>query len=495
MMLRFSPTVLVGRLIALAFVVAITAPIATCSPPVSILDQIQATGFLRVATVNSPTTYYSGPLGDEGFEYDLFKGFADHLGVALDLQVLDSVAAVLDAVATGRAHIGAAGLGVTDNRKAQVRFSRPTRTVVPQLVYRMREHKPKSLDDLANGRLVVVAGSAVSERLEALQADYPGLHWEESAQFESEDLLVQVIEGQINYTIANSDLVSINQRYYPFLRVAFDLEDPQHLAWALPLDGALLDQAVNDYLDSVGDIELARMRDRYFGHIDKVGYFGAVTLATHAETRLPKYRADFEKAAEAHGLDWRVLAAVGYQESHWQVDAVSMTGVRGLMQITEETADFLGIDDRLDPKQAIEGAARYLKHLKDALPPEIQEPDRSWMMLASYNQGLGHLNDARIVTARNGGDPNRWPDVRANLPLLMQPKVYRTLKHGYARGSEAVTYVGNIRTYYDMLVWITGGTRLAETAEPGDDAEPVTAEPPTLERERFDPLDIDTPIL
>ena len=180
-----------------------------------------------------------------------------------------------------------------------------------------------------------------------------------------------------------------------------------------------------------------------------------MTLATHVDTRLARYRDIFQKAGDKTGLDWRLLAAIGYQESHWDSDATSPTGVRGIMQLTVDTANFLRLTDREDPVQSIFGGSRYFKQIADQLPTDIPEPDRTWMALAAYNMGVGHLLDARILTEARGGNPNRWLDVRDALPLLSQPRWYARTKHGYARCHQAVIYVGNIRSYYDMLVWIT----------------------------------------
>ncbi|MGQ0587426.1 MAG: membrane-bound lytic murein transglycosylase MltF, partial [Gammaproteobacteria bacterium] len=292
--------------------------------------------------------------------------------------------------------------------------------------------------------------------------------------------------GQAEYTVTPSDLVAINQRYYPKLRVAFSMSDSQDVGWAFaPGDDSLLGAALG-FLDRLDPKVLAQIRDRHFGHVAQVGHYGALALATHAQTRLPRYRKVFEESATRHGLDWRLLAAVGYQESLWDPRAVSPTGVRGLMQITTDTAAFLKIDDRLDPAQSIRGAARYLQRIHGVLPPEIAEPDRTWMTLAAYNVGIGHVIDAREITKLQGGDPNRWVEVRSHLPLLTQAKWYKKTKYGYARGHEAVTYVGNIRTYYDMLSWLTGGPRTARIEPP--------VEPPE-EKKPEDPLNINSPVL
>jgi membrane-bound lytic murein transglycosylase F len=159
----------------------------------------------------------------------------------------------------------------------------------------------------------------------------------------------------------------------------------------------------------------------------------------------------FEEAELASGVDWRLVAALAYQESHWDAAATSPTGVRGLMMLTEETADRLQIKDRLDARASILGGARYFALLKDALPPRLPEPDRTYLALAAYNIGIGHLEDARILAQRSGLNPDKWQDVRQVISKLAEPDTYQSLKHGYARGGEATQLVDNIRNYYDIL--------------------------------------------
>ncbi|SFF36993.1 membrane-bound lytic murein transglycosylase F [Fontimonas thermophila] len=479
-LMRLGPLLLVGAWLTL---------ISTCSPRPSLLEEVRTLGVLRVATVNSPTTYYIGPAGEPaGFEYDLVAGFAKWLGVELELRLAANPPEATEMVRSGTAHLAAAGIGVSESRKAHLRFTRPVQTVTPMLVYRKGSDRPQDLGSL-RGTLRIIAGGVHAERLRQLKAErYPQLAWEETADAESEELLLAVASGEIDYTIANSDLIALNQRYYPELRVAFPVGDAQPLAWAFPADRdrSLLD-AAERYLEEIGEAELARLHDRYYGHVEHVDDYGVMTLATHVQTRLPRYRQAFEHAASQTGLDWRLLAAIGYQESHWDADATSPTGVRGIMQLTAATAALLAID-REDPTQSILGGARYFRQLLDKLPPEITEPDRTWLALAAYNMGYGHLLDARELTRELGGDPNRWLDVRERLPLLTQYKWHSRTKYGYARGHQARIYVGNVRTYYDMLVWMTGIPAMA--AEPS----PQPVEPPKDKREK-DPLKIDSPIL
>jgi len=157
--------------------------------------------------------------------------------------------------------------------------------------------------------------------------------------------------------------------------------------------------------------------------------------------------------AAEYQMDWHLLAAVAYQESYWNPLATSPTGVRGMMMLTLPTAREMGVDDRLDAAQSLRGGARYLKNIKRRLPGDIHEPDRTWLALAAYNIGMGHLEDARVITERQGGDPHLWRDVIKALPLLQKSKHFQNTRYGYARGLEAATYVQNIRHYYSILEW------------------------------------------
>jgi membrane-bound lytic murein transglycosylase F len=159
----------------------------------------------------------------------------------------------------------------------------------------------------------------------------------------------------------------------------------------------------------------------------------------------------FRKYAKKYDLDWRMLVAIGYQESLLNPDAVSPTGVRGLMMLTRKTAKEMGIKNRLDPENSIKGGAKYFDITRKSIPDEVKEPDRTWFALAAYNVGFYHLEDARIITEKRGLDPNKWLDVKTSLPLLAQRKWYKDTKYGYARGWEPVRYVENIRSYYDIL--------------------------------------------
>ncbi|NND69502.1 MAG: transglycosylase SLT domain-containing protein, partial [Halioglobus sp.] len=199
--------------------------------------------------------------------------------------------------------------------------------------------------------------------------------------------------------------------------------------------------------------ELGQLREQLFGHVNSMSRIGSHTFMLNMRRSLPEHQQLIKLVAREYQMDWRLLAAIAYQESHWDPEAASPTGVRGMMMLTLPTAREMGVNNRLDPAQSLRGGARYFKNMRRRLPNDIFEPDRTWMALAAYNIGMGHLHDARALTEHYGGDPHLWRDVMEHLPLLQKSKYYKSLRYGYARGLEAVTYVQNIRHYYSILTW------------------------------------------
>jgi len=440
---------------------------ASCSKT-SLLDQIKAQGELIVITRNSPTTYYEGPDGPMGFEYDLAKMFAEYIGVELRTVVPPYFNDILPLIARGDAHLAAAGLTVTDKRSEKVRFGPAYQKITPELVYRVGTRRPGSVADI-KGYVEVVAGSSHVEHLMELKKEYPDLHWGVSEDEESEELLEMVWQQLIDYTIADSNEFAVNRGFYPELRTAFSISPPEPLAWAFSRDrdSSLYNEAVKFFDKIREDGTLNQLIERYYGHVEEFDYVGTLRYQTHIEQRLPDYREMFIKAGEEVGLDWRLLAAIGYQESHWNPKAVSPTGVRGIMMLTLNAAKDLDIDNRLDPEKSIRGGGLYFSRMLKRTPERVPEPDRTWLALAAYNVGLGHLEDARILTQKNDGDPDKWVDVKENLPLLGKKKWFQQTRYGYARGNEPVRYVENIRTYYDILVRYTEqGPEEPEILEP-----------------------------
>ncbi|MFL6648010.1 MAG: membrane-bound lytic murein transglycosylase MltF [Sulfurifustaceae bacterium] len=422
----------------------------------SSLDAIKRSGEIRVLTYTGTTTYYETPDGAAGFEYDLAKAFADHLGVKLRIVVADRYADVMPRLLDGEADFAAAAIPDTASRRALVRFTPPYQHVSQQVVYRAGSLRPSKLEDLANREIEVQEGSRYAERLQELKQQHRDLRWLETPDRRPEEHLELVWDGLLDLTIADSNIVALSRPYYPELQVAFDIQKPEPLAWAFrpSRDSSLYDAAVQ-FLDSYRKSgALAQLLDRYYGPAGRSDFVNLTVFRARVFNRLPLYQHMIADAAEQNDLDWRLLAAVAYQESHWDPKSVSFTGVRGFMMLTSATAADLGVLDRHDPQESIEGGARYLRDLLDRLPERIQYPDRLWFGLAAYNVGLAHLEDARILTQKLGGNPDKWNDVKQRLPLLSEPKWYEQTKYGYCRGYEPVQFVSHVREYYDALTKI-----------------------------------------
>ena len=368
-----SKRVLTSLLIITAL--ALTGLLNANSPERTVLEQVFKSGQLHVITRNAPTTYYAGPHGPAGLEYDLLKAFADSLGVELKIKTSDNLKELLGKVSSGEVHIAAAGLTVTEERKKQVRFTPAYQEITQQVVYHSDYPKPESLADLNEGHIEVIANSSHVEALKRLQQTLPDLQWTENDSLGSTELLKLVAEQVLDYTIADSNEVKLNRRYYPDLQVAFDISESQPLAWAMHPgeDDSLYTKAVKFFQSIKKSGELAHFIKQNYGHMRRYDYAGTTTYLKHTQFRLPRYQRLFEVAANTYKLDWRFLAAMAYQESHWNPRAVSPTGVRGMMMLTKNTAKQLGVGKRTDAKQSINGGALYFTQLLDRLKdiPEL----------------------------------------------------------------------------------------------------------------------------
>lgn len=419
-------------------------------------EQLIAKGELVMITRNSPTTYYEHRDGHTGYEYELAQSFADFLGVRLTVKVIDGQADAAALLADTPHAFVASGLPVTSTADDALQYTQPHANLTEHIVYRRGGLRPKQVNDLSLGQLVIPSDSSHAAYLRDQQAtELPELTWSEASDLDISDLLYMVSSGSIDYTAVDSNTFGVMKAYFPNLAVAFSLADQQHIAWAFKnqADTSLI-EAANEFLQQPQTIDLlAELSERFYGHLNQLNYVGAKRFTRQAKKKLGLYEEDFKQAATTHAFDWRLLAAMGYQESHWKPNAKSYTGVRGLMMLTRGTAKDLGIENRLDPQQSIEGGSRYLANLRSRIGAEVSEPDLTWMALAAYNVGLGHLRDARKLTREMGGNPDLWLDVKESLPLLSQKQYYKHTAHGYARGHEPVEYVQNIRRYYDILVW------------------------------------------
>jgi membrane-bound lytic murein transglycosylase F len=385
------------------------------------------------------------------FQRELARLFAEQLHVKLEMIPLPQDE-IPDALRKHHAHLAATPLRREDN-PASLKFGPGYQSVRELIVCNRGSPRVKDLADLKGRKLMVAAGSAHEVALREAQKNLPSLQWQTDRDLTTQDLLAKVGAGGKGCAAANELQFADALNYHPGLVAELDIVPPSQLAWAFPgnVDSDLFNQVQIFFTAIRQDGTLHRLLDRYYGHSGRLDKLDAAVFITGINTVLPNYRRMFEEAAALTGVDWRLLAALAYQESQWNPLATSYTNVRGMMMLTGDTAYQMKVSDRLDARESIIAGAKYLVLLKEHLPHRIPEPDRTWLALAAYNLGYSHLQDARILTRRAGLNPDSWSDVRKRMPLLNSRRYYKTLKHGYARGGEAVVLVENIRSYYDML--------------------------------------------
>jgi len=435
------------------------------------LDAVRARGELRIVTLNLPTCYYLGAQATEGLEYELANRFASQLGVKLTMYPVANERAMQDELAASRADIAAASLSASPDWQ-QVGDAAVPYANIPQLVvYQRSGVRPRETLQLESARLAVRAGSPQERILEKMRRTVaPTLQWVQTAP-SSADPIEDVDSGGADYAITDAREFSFAHHLYPNVLVGFALPDTRPVQWIVRKGATGLLEAVDQFFGTLAQSgELTQLVQSASGDSRRFAYEESREFQTHVADRLPRYRSWFEAAAAQVGIDWRLLAAIGYQESKWDPRAVSDEGAQGLMMLTADTAEAMGIKDRNDPQQSIFAGAHYLAQVREMIPDRIPEPDRTWLTIAAYNVGFGHLEDARIITQALGKDPDSWVAVRERLPLLAQGRWYTRARRGYARGWEPVQFVDRIQRWLTLLEWQPGEATPARGVSPAGPA-------------------------
>lgn len=410
-----------------------------------------------IVTYSGSDTYYLNADNQyTGLEHDLAQLFSSKYAPEYKIKflVVGHISEVLPALAAGKADVAAAALPVS-TLKAQQFSTAPTYyETQPLLVYnKSLNEKPAKLSLPSEKKLVVSKDAGLKDDLSILSVKNPELTWFEDKNNNPETLLTEVANGHLDYTVANSHLVNLMQNFYPDLQEAFPIGKSEKIAWALGNNiDARLQKKIDQFFVSIKkDGQLRNLLDRHYGHTERLAENDITHFLTLVETELPKYKHLFKKAANETGLNWRLLAALSYRESHWDANNTSPTNVRGLMMLTENTAEAMGVTDRLDPTQSIPAGAKYILELKSLFPKTIPDQDRTYFALAAYNIGFSHVQDARILAKRLRLNPDSWADIKRTLVLLSDPTYYNTVKNGYASGGAPVILVETVRSYQNIL--------------------------------------------
>lgn len=442
------------RALTMGWLVLIILSGCTKSPVSVPVPDPDTTRELVVTTRYGPATYYLDAESNQaGYTYDVIQAFASQNGWTVKWQESESYADLFETLHKNRTHLVAASLiaaAVEEQRLLRTPPLYETRVVV---VTRDTAAKIRNLADLGKVRLGAMADSGHLPLLVSAHRKYPKLSWTTLQDVFPEELLSRLAEGELDAVVVNEQDFDLARNHYPSLKIAYSFAGQQPVVWALPHRSSkkLAIKLNQFFIESRRNGKLKQIYERYFGHVKRLEPEHAEGILDRRLSTLPRYRNYFHEAENVTSIDWRLLAAIGYQESKWDPYATSFTGVRGLMMLTNETADRMGVTDRLDPRQSILAGAKYLTLLKESLPARIAEPDKTWLALAAYNQGLGHLEDARRIAKSKGMNPDSWADVKQTLPLLSRGGYKGVMRYGYARGGEAVIFVESIRNYYDIL--------------------------------------------
>lgn len=447
------------------------------------LDQVRERGFLRVATLINPTIYVPDKNQTQGLEFDLVTRFAANLGLGVRFIVAKNIDNAYKLVAEDKVDFAAAGLVVNLDRERKFRYGPSYLSVRRQLIYRQGVDKPKNLQDIGNATLAVEQGSSnqhwLDERNKQGLLDIPADQDASTMGSQPDDYAIRIKleesslgtlealeNGTVDYGIVLSHEAMLGQKLSDKIKVATDLGPPVSFAWAFSrlADESLLDKARQFFATIRANNELKNLIDRHYAQFEQLDQQLAQQFIEDVDKRISPYLAAFKAAGEKYNIDWRLLAAMAYQESKWDPEARSHMGAYGIMQITAPTAQDIGLIDPSNPVKNIMAAAKYLDQLRAMIPDNAQEPDRTYLAMAAYNIGIGHLTDAIKLTKEQGGDPNRWRDIRERLAQLSNPKIYRKLRNGYARGDETIQYVENIRALHDLMIWVETQHHLTQIA-------------------------------
>ena len=422
----------------------------------SLLSKIKQNKVLNVALLNAPSTYYMGTDGPQGFEYDLLKSYADHLGVDLNITSVHTTKEALMISKNTNIDITSAALTKTAARDKDFNFG-PSYFEVQEQVICSREmisNKtfPRDIENLAGLNIVVGVDTSYSETLKSLISDGFDINVTYTDAFSTEELLSQVASHEIDCTVADSNIYSINLRYFTEIALAFSISNREQLAWILQKDATELEKDMYGWLNVYNQSgKMTQLKDQYYSYVLFFDYYSTKMFYQRIKSRLKNYEEYFQNYGKKYDIPWTLLASIAYQESHWNPNAKSFTGVRGMMMLTNNTAKLLGVKNRLNPQESIRGGTRHIKEMIKSVPEEVEGENRLQFALAAYNIGMGHILDAQKLAQKFGYNENVWSDLKKVLPLLEEKKYNQTLKYGYARGSEPVKYVESIYNYRNIL--------------------------------------------
>ena len=417
---------------------------------------------IRIVTRFGPSDYYEIKSEENGYTYDVMKGFADFIGVKLIVITMDSLEDAINALNNREVDI-LANMGVTNNVKTSYSYNKVNQYIVYNSKYTA---KPNEINDLNGNNIEIIDSIIIKNNLDSFLKSID-VNLVISKEKNIDEIINLIKDNEVKYTVVNNNELAIFNKYFPEIKIGFKIGENIPSTWAIPENtNHQLEEKLSEYFTQI--LKTNKLKTFYTKHFTgKLQYTFVGTRSFLADflNVFPLYEFYFKKYAKLYNHDWRLLASIGYQESKWDKDAVSYTGVRGLMMLTKNTSKEMNVEDREDPIQSIEGGAKYLKKMLRSLPDNINNNDKIWYAIASYNIGFRHIEDAMKMADNEGVDSGNWYLLEPYILRLSQSKYYKNTKYGYARGWETLKYVQNIRQYYDILVFLDSQDNNNETKQ------------------------------
>ena len=414
------------------------------------LERIIDNNKIVIATRIGPTTYYEIKNQKIGYSYDVMREFAKYLNVELEILSIEDAGMALNDLNQRKVDI-LADIGVLE--EVQLVYSQ-TKTDY-YLVFNQRYHEHNELIKSNRNKIVVVDIPHIIESLKK-HLDQKIYSYEIINDKNIDELVHLLAENKIKYTVLSSEELTFYQGYFPQIVIAKKIGTDIKNNWAIPknTNNQLSQNISRFFTEMLKKNKLKYIKQKNLNSNKKYTFIGSKKFINDLTTIFPLYEFYFKSYSKKYNHDWKLLASIGYQESRWDKNAISYTGVKGIMMLTKNTSMDMGVKDRTDPKESIYGGAKYLRKMVDKIPDQINEEDRIWYAVAAYNIGYGHLIDAINMAKKDNITLMDWKSLEPYLLKLSQSKHYRKTKYGYARGWETVKYVQNIRQYYDILVFL-----------------------------------------
>ncbi len=406
---------------------------------------------LTVITANNSLCYYSYRGESFGFEYALVSEFARRKGMKLSVMVMNNWDDMIRAVQTGKADIIAANMQVTPERSEKVLFMKPHLYDREVVVVNRNMKDVTFLKDLRGEEISFIQSSFRETFIASLQSRIPGVRFEELKNKGVEEVLADIADGRKNATIVPSLMFKVNRRYFPDLKSVGWVSDTLAFSWGVHKENRSLKEELDTFLqDILHDNFYKKVYDAYFDNVDTFYRLNIKKFRKQFSTKFQRYKEKTIQEAKRWNIDWRLIAAQMFQESHFSATARSNRGAYGLMQLMPATMRELGVRNRRNPYENIAAGIRYVAWLKRQFE-DFPEDQQMFFALAAYNVGIHHLWDAVNLARSKGLDEQQWVNVRLTLSLLTKKEYFQKAAYGYCNARETLNYVSNIMMYYDIL--------------------------------------------